>query len=182
MLGYTKQHKSVWETLQRDGRYVGKRKFVELELEEHAGIMMRVYDFLVQYSPNRQFKPADADYPIWFVVNPADVMLKEPDRLHLTFEVPEEKAAYINIAKWGAIMNYSYLPKDEADRQAHRDLLTAYGISDAEAVMTPFYPQIKRKIEASWQRLFDEDVRLGNDSAYGIIWELRKDWIVDVTE
>ena len=79
-------------------------------------------------------------------------------------------------------MNYSYIPADEADARRHRQLLRDYGTNDAKAYMTQFYPDIKREIVASWPRLFDESVKLGNDLKYGTIWELRKEWIDKVIQ
>ena len=54
------------------------------------------------------------------------------------------------------------------------------GISDVKACTTRFYPELRREIEESWLRLFDESIQLGNDLAYGLIWEIREEWIVRV--
>ncbi|MBR0332133.1 MAG: DUF3841 domain-containing protein, partial [Alistipes sp.] len=40
----------------------------------------------------------------------------------------------VNIAKWGAMLNYSYLPADEADHKRHQKLLRDYGVSDVKAL------------------------------------------------
>ncbi|MBR6554715.1 MAG: DUF3841 domain-containing protein, partial [Clostridia bacterium] len=88
----------------------------------------------------------------------------------------------VNIAKWGAILNYSYIPADEADDRRHKKLLRDYGVSDAKAFMTQFYPDIKREIIASWARLFDDRVQLGNDWCYGTIWEVKQEWITAVVD
>lgn len=96
--------------------------------------------------------------------------------------IDEEMITPINIAKWGAILNYSYIPVDEADRKRHRELLDAYGIDDVKAFMTQFYPAIKKEIVTSWDRLFDDNVKLGNDLKYGTIWEIRKEWVTKVIQ
>ena len=62
---WTKQHKAVLETLEREGRYVTKRQFVRYENEDCADLVLEVYDWLVQHGPNAAQKPADADYPVW---------------------------------------------------------------------------------------------------------------------
>ncbi len=46
--------------------------------------------------------------------------------------------------------------------------------------MFHFYPELKQEITDSWQRLFDPSVSAGNDSSYGTVWELRKEWLVQV--
>lgn len=52
----------------------------------------------------------------------------------------------VNAAKWGTMLNYSYIPADAQDAKRHRELLAQYGVSDAKAYMSQFYPQIKREI------------------------------------
>ena len=58
--------------------------------------------------------------------------------------------------------------------------LNALGLSDAKVCMFHFYPELKQEITDSWQRLFDPSVSAGNDSCYGTVWELRKEWLVQV--
>lgn len=96
--------------------------------------------------------------------------------------IDEEMVAPVNIAKWGAILNYSYIPADKEDAKQHKELLEMYGVDDAKAYMTQFYPVIKKEIVASWKRLFDENVKLGNDLKYGIIWEIRKEWVTKIIQ
>ena len=47
------------------------------------------------------------------------------------------------------ILNYSYIPADEDDAKRHKQLLADYGVSDAQAYMSRFYPQIKMEIMSS---------------------------------
>ena len=101
--------------------------------------------------------------------------------LRLELYTPEE-LALIHVGKWGMILNYSYIPADEADAARHKKLLADYRVSDVTAYMSQFYPAIKREIVASWDRLFDERIQLGGSHQYGIIWELRKEWIMDVIQ
>jgi hypothetical protein len=46
--------------------------------------------------------------------------------------------------------------------------------------MSQFYPEIKREIIKSWDRLFDARVDMGNPDCYGNIWEIKREWITDV--
>ena len=94
----------------------------------------------------------------------------------LELEIPPELVTPVNIAEWGMILNYAYIPAGEEDGQAHRKKLNALGLSDAKVCMSHFYPELKQEITDSWQRLFDPSVSAGNDSSYGTVWELRKEW------
>ena len=109
-------------------------------------------------------------------------MLLDDQSVILELSVDPALMTKINIFKWGKILNYSYIPKNEADAKAHIEMLELYGISDLKAFMTPFYPEIKRKIVDSWKRLFDDSVTLGNEECYGILWEIKKEWVVNIDQ
>lgn len=109
-------------------------------------------------------------------------MLPSPGTVILQLELERQSITPINIAKWGAILNYSYIPSDESDARAHRAKLAQMGLSDAKAFMSRFYPQLRQEIIESWQRLFDDDIQLGSPENYGLIWEIRKEWLVKVEQ
>lgn len=180
-LVWTKQHKNVLKELESFGRYTAKEEYILKDLDEHAHLVLEVYDWLVKNSPNAYTKPDDAEYPIWLSLNKEATMLPSRDRVILELEIDSSLITMVNINKWGAILNYSYIPADEEDGKDHRSILTQYGVSsDTKAYMSSFYPQIKRKIIDSWSRLFDDSIILGNDNKYGIIWEVRKEWISQI--
>lgn len=175
---WTKQHISVLQTLEREGRYVAKRQNIALDMGEDAGIVFEAYDWLTQHSPDAARRPDDADFPIWLSFSGEAAMLPSEGTALLQLQVDQNLITRVNIAKWGAILNYSYIPRDGQDALRHRALLQAYGVSDAKAYMTQFYPHIKREIIDSWQRLFDDSIQLGGPGEYGLIWEMKKEWLV----
>lgn len=175
---WTKQHLNVLDILERTGRYTAKRAYVDLDLEECAPLVQEVYDWLAARLPGR---PADAEYPVWVSYTNEAVMLPSPGTAILELCLPRELITSVNIEKWGAMLNYSYIPQNAQDARRHRQLLEDYGVSDAKAYLTQFYPQIKREIVSSWDRLFDETIILGSAAAYGTIWEVRKEWIEKIT-
>lgn len=177
MTVWTRQHESVLETLERTGRYTAKRDFIVKDLEEHAELVLEVYDWLAAHSPNVQYRPEEAEYPVWVSYTQEAVMLPSPGTALLELSIPEELIAPVNIEKWGAILNYSYIPSGPQDARRHRRLLEERGISDAKAYLSRFYPEIKSEIVASWDRLFDSQVLLGSAAAYGTVWELRREWV-----
>lgn len=173
---WTKQHISVWETLQRDGVY--HAKFAGIRHNEDAQLMMEAYRWLSCSIPNAQTRPAAAEFPIWLAFSRAGTMLPTPNTVLLELEIAPELVTHINIAKWGTILNCSYIAADEADARRHKQLLRDWGASDEKACMTPFYPHIKREIQDSWMRLFDDSIHVGSSECYGTIWEVRKEWVV----
>lgn len=178
---WTKQHGSVLDELEATGRYTVRREYVEMDLQEHAPLVLEVYDWLARHGPDAANRPADVELPVWVSYACETAMRLSGGTVLLELELPAERVTPVNIAKWGAILNYSYLPADDADARRHRALLEQYGVSDAKAYMTQFYPELRREIVESWERLFDEGVRLGSDACYGNLWEIRKEWVKQIT-
>ena len=175
---YTKQHAAVLETLERHGVHRAQRGPV---LQNEDSLLMRGgYDWLAEHLPQENRHPS-ADYPVWVSFSRDAAMLPGPGYVILELQVEESLLMRVNIAKWGAINNCSYLPLDASDERRHRREMEELGLSDVKACTSRFYPQQRKKIEDSWIRLFDDRVQLGNDLAYGLLWEVRKEWIQSVT-
>ena len=153
-----------------------------MDLQEHADLVLETYDWLVRSCPDAANRPADVEYPVWVSPSFETTMMADKNNVILELSIDPSLITRINIFKWGAMLNYSYIPVNEADGKAHDEMLKLYGVSDTKAYMSQFYPDIKREIIASWSRLFDESVSLGNPECYGTIWEIRKEWVVRVHE
>ena len=177
---WTKQSAVVWDILQREGIYHARR--ADILRTEEAALIGTAYDWLAQNTPGAGAKPKDAEYPIWLSFSRAAAMLPTPGTVVMELAVDPESITRVNIAKWGAILNYSYIPKDPADARRHQALLREYGTGDARAMMTPFFPQIRREITDSWKRLFDDSIQLGSPACYGNIWEVRREWIQQIIQ
>lgn len=176
---YTKQDRAVLQRLRQDGRYAPRRQ--EILRNEDASLMQRAYDWLAEALP-RQHRPADADYPVWLSFRADTAMLPTPGSCLMELEVDEALVTRIHVAKWGMINNCSYLPLDEADARRHAKKMSQMGVSDVKACTTPFYPELRREIEQSWDRLFDDRIQPGGPLCYGVIWEVRSEWIRKITE
>lgn len=175
---WTKQHISVWDTLQSQGVYHAKASGIFQN--EDAKLMMDAYRWLAANIPNAGTKPEGAEFPIWLAYSRAGTMLPTPDTVLLELEMDPSRITPVNIAKWGMILNCSYIPADARDKKRHSQLLQDWGTSDEKACMTQFYPQIRREIQESWRRLFDDAIQVGSPEVYGTIWEVRKEWVRNV--
>lgn len=179
---WTKQNRKILDELDQTGRYTAKRKYIEMDLQEHAGIMLEVYDWLSSHGPDSKNRPADVTYPVWVSFSKEATMLPDETSVILELEIDASLITRVNIEKWGMILNYSYIPQNAEDAERHQALLDAYGVSDAKAYMSRFYPDIKREIMLSWNRLFDPSIPVNSDSCYGNIWEIKKEWITQIVE
>ena len=175
---WTRQNKKILEDLEKNGRYIAKKHYIEADMEDTSPVVLAAYDWLVKHSPKAFLRPEDVEYLIWVSYEKEATMLPDSNTVVLELLIDPQLITPININKWGAILNYSYIPENEADAKRHQQLLQTYGVSDVKACMTQFYPQIKREIMDSWDRLFDPNVLLMRGSSeYGVIWEVKKEWV-----
>ena len=96
---WTKQHSSVWDTLEKTGRYTARREFIRKDLQEHAGLVLEVYDWLVGHGPDRMNRPPDADYPVWVSFARETTMLPSPGTVILELALDPARITPIHIGK-----------------------------------------------------------------------------------
>lgn len=178
---WTRQHTGIIDILERDGRYIAKREYIEAKMGEHAGLYTDVYSWYASRAASVAPKPGDVRYPIWVSLSEAETVGGSGDSVLLELLAPEAGLIVIDIDKWGLIVNYMYIPKDEADRAEHEKMLDSYRIDDAGAYMSPFYPNVKNKIRKSWDRLFDDSIVM-SPVKIGTLWEIKREWIEKITE
>ncbi|MBQ6440625.1 MAG: DUF3841 domain-containing protein [Mogibacterium sp.] len=178
---WTKQNKAVLNQLNAKGRFIADESFIRRELEDTADIMLFIYRWLADNMPAAD-RPDDVLFPVWVSFEKEATMFPEPGYAVLELRVDSDKVTKLDIAKWTRITNYAYIPADKADEAEHKRILEQYGTDNASAVMTQFWPELKRKIIDSWSRLFDDSIVLGSTNAYGLMWEVRKEWIRTVIQ
>lgn len=178
---WTKQHQNILQDLQGNGRYIVKREYIRNKMEEHSGIYLDTYSWLYQAVAGRMTIPADAKYPVWVSVTEESKIQNSEGNVILELTVPPDQILIMDLGKWGYIVNYMYLPRDEADEKAHEALLQKYRVDDPTAYMSAFYPNIRSKIIKSWDRLFDDSMEL-SPARVGIIWEVRQEWIIGIEQ
>lgn len=177
---WTKQNKGILQDLEKHGRYVVQEAYVRRTNAEDTALFLGVYRWLARKVEERVPKPADVSYPVWVTLAGSSAMLCSPQEVVLRLEVEEELLVPVDINKWALILNYAYIPATEEDARRHSETLALYGVDDARAYMTAFYPDIKREIVQSWNRLFDEDIVVHNRLHDAVIWEIRREWVKDV--
>lgn len=177
---WSKQHKNAYKELVQKGELTVSGRYIGKDLDEQGHLILPCYSWLALNHPQRYSKPSKAEFLIWLSYTQEGSMLAENDTLLLKLSIPKELVTPIHVAKWGTILNYSYIPLNEEDQKRHNLLLKDYGVSDAKAFMSEFYPAIKREIIESWPRLFDPKISLDSQTYYGTIWYLKKEWLREV--
>ena len=126
-------------------------------------------------------KPEDADYPIWAAADRKNALSGGSGYL-IKLKVPREKVILFDADKWNKILNLKYLPDNEKDLKDHKKMLNMYGIdSDSDIMLSPHYPKLKEKIKNSWQKLFEDDIS-NIEKIKAALWELRLEWVQDISE
>lgn len=176
---WTKQNANILDILEKEGRYIVKKEYIRQKMGDHANLYLEVYGWYRKEAEKIVPAPEDVAYPIWVSLNEGEQIANSDGNVILEIAVEEEELITMDIDKWGRIVNYMYIPKDDADQQSHDNMLKDYNTSDTKAYMSPFFPNIKKKIQKSWSRLFDDTYNLSS-MRVGTIWELKKEWIIKV--
>ena len=183
MKAWTRQVPQVWEELQETGRYLVLEEYVRAKNAEISDYYIALYRWLTEMCRSRVNMPAEAKFPIWLSLTEAQRLPAAPNTISLTLDVPEESLFVLDYDRWGYRVNLWYVPRDADDEAAHNAELARFGIgNEASLIMGEqgnHFPMLKRKIEASWQRVL-EAPNPNMDLNVGAIWEIRPEWVKEV--
>ena len=187
---YSPQAEAVWDAALRDGTAYSRREYIYKKYEESAGIFLAAYDAYIREAEKIVPRPETWAYPYWAFASMQQVDLSGGGRV-MTLSVPADEAVFFDAYDWYKVLRLSYIGENEADEAAFARELERRGIRDTlEAVLKPFYPDIKRKITDSWKRIFrhDEEIRKALESGRdpdieGVravqagLWCIKKEWL-----
>jgi len=181
---WTRQDKKILKSF-NDGIYRCKEDYINQKMENFSDYYKKLYQWYSKKAKAIVEKPDDSiKYPIWVSIDEDMQLQPNEDSVIIKLSIPKEKIVITDIEKWGYVVNFLYLPKDEADYKEHQETLKKYQINDPTALIMGdlgnFYPQLKRKVKKSWDRLFD-DYRI-SDIRQGTIWQIREEDIVEIIE
>jgi len=177
---WTRQDKGIIDILEKEGRYIAKKEYIDLKMEDCAKFYHEVYSWYASRAKDIVTKPEDVKYPIWVSISDDFMLQKTEDAVVLELEVDSESVIVMDTDKWDRVVNFWYVPLDERDEDEFEKKLRKHGIANSSAVyMSGFYPHLKKEIQRSWDRLFDNSYSL-SDMKQGTIWEIRKEWVKKV--
>lgn len=181
---YSAQGQAVRDALTKDGVCFSRRAYVQEKYGESAPVFLTAYDWFAQAAQAFVPKPANAEYPYWAF---ADLHSLEQslDQRVLTLRVPMAQAVFFDMYDWNKVLRLQYIGETEAEEKAFRKEMAACGLRETDVLLTGFYPDLKRRVQESWNRLFRHHaaVKAGNTAGVGAVqaalWELKEDWITD---
>ncbi|AHM56577.1 hypothetical protein EAL2_c12820 [Peptoclostridium acidaminophilum DSM 3953] len=179
---WTAQSKIVVDTIESKGIYHVKREFILNKYREISKLFLEPYDWFVGRASKIITPPPGAEYAIWMYANPGMISNYGPGDYIIEAEVPRDNVLMLDEGKWLRILNLSYIPLDSKDEERFKNSIREYGLThDSQAYTSNFYPALKREITRSWDRLFDDSIKL-SEFRMGALWELKREWIKEISE
>lgn len=180
---YTRQNDKTLYQLERDGRLINQRVYVELHFGDIAPLFMESYDWFTKEAAKRVPKPDDVKAPLWCSISAENCLKPIPGTVVYVLEVPEDQVIYFDDVKWDYVLNRIYLPKDKEDEQAYRRHLEEMGITNRfsffDGPYKGMYPEEEARIKESWKRIFEiDDWTIFN--VCGNLWEIKKAWVKQI--
>ncbi|MBQ6314751.1 MAG: DUF3841 domain-containing protein [Mogibacterium sp.] len=188
---YSPQAEPVWDAVMNDGTAYSRREYIYKKYEESAGIFLTAYDAYIREADKIVPRPEPWAYPYWAFASMQQVDLSGGGRV-MKLSVPVDETVLFDQYDWYKVLRLSYIGSNAKDEAEFRRELERRGIKDpSEAVLRPFYPDIKRKITDSWKKIFryDEEIKKAivsgrNPDAGGVraiqagLWCIKKEWLI----
>lgn len=177
---FTRQNDKTLLPLERDGRIINHRIYVELHFGDIADLFMESYDWFTKKASQIVPKPDDVEASIWCSISAENCLKPIPGTVVYVLEVPEEQVIYFDEVKWDYVLNRVYVPKDEVDNIEYRKHLDELGIKNRfeffEGRYKGMYPEEVARIRDSWNRVFEID-EWSIFNVCGNIWEIKSEWV-----
>ncbi len=181
---FSPQAEAVWQAVENEGIAFSRREYVQKKYEESAVIFLAAYDAYVREAEKIVPRPDDKAYPYWAFAS-EDMTDGSGGLRVMELRVPLEETVLFDQYDWYKVLRLSYIGETEEDEKAFARGLEMRGIRDSsEAVLRPFYPDVKRQITDSWKRLFRHDAAIKSGDASGVravqagLWQIKKEWLI----
>ncbi|MDO4671056.1 MAG: DUF3841 domain-containing protein [Aerococcus sp.] len=177
---YTRQHKHSLYELERCGRIINKEIYVRLHMAKDADYFSERYRIFVQMAEKRLPRPADSDYPIWCGISKQTALVPDEEQVLYCLNVPDDHLILFDGLKWDYVLNYLYVPLNDADNATFQQDVKALGVSDSFQFFygryAHLFPAMEERIANSWERIFTID-SMSPIRTQANLWEIRQEWI-----
>ena len=178
---WTRQNGLVMQEIERDGRFVCRERFLREKSDTISDYYIKSYRWLTDQARLRIHVEEGLYLPIWLALTESAKLPAAEGEVMLTLNVPEDELFVIDYNKWGYVLNYMYVPKDDDDERAHDEKLKACGIVNEAALIMGekgnMFPQLKSEILRSWPRCCTQSDDMKDN--VGCVWHVKKEWIED---
>ncbi|MGL6198396.1 MAG: DUF3841 domain-containing protein [Lachnospiraceae bacterium] len=177
---YTRQNDKTLLALERNGRILNHRAYVELHFGDIAPLFMESYEWFTREAAKRVPKPDDVEASIWCSISAENCLRPIPGTVVYVLDVPKDQVVYYDETKWDYVLNRIYIPKDAQDDEAYRKYIKDKGLSSRfeffQGKYKGQYPEEEKRIIESWSRVFEIE-SWSIFKVCGNIWEIKKEWV-----
>lgn len=180
---WTRQHVKSLDELQNNGVIRIHKKHLDEKFDEITDYIVYLYKWFVCAAEKRVPLPEGVDFPVWCSISEESMLRPTPDQVVYKLQVESSEIIYFDGMKWDYVLNHMYIPKDEKDAKQYAKELEAKGFVNGFSFINEktahFYPNERKKVMDSWNRIFEID----NWDIFRVqanIWEIRKDMIQDI--
>jgi len=177
---WTRQDEKVLEEIEASGSYRVKRQSIVKKYGDCSAVYLHVYEWFSEEASKRVARPDGVTYPVWLATGEKFKLNPVEGQVLLELEIDSSNLIIVDEAKWDYILNYWYIPKDEADGKRYNEELKRQGIhNETKMYMEDFHPILKRAVRASWDRLFENKIPLAAVNQV-TVWEIKREWVKKV--
>lgn len=178
---WTTQDKRALKEIESTGVYRAKLDNILGKYDNCSDIFINVYGWFARTAGEIVPKPEGVEFPVWVAFEKELSFGITENQVRLELQVESEDIISFDSGKWDYILNYWYIPENEADEREYNKKLDSYGIKNKSLIyMNNFYPILKREVEESWKRLFDPKIVISGINQ-ATLWEIRAEWIKSIT-
>ena len=187
---YSPQADIVWRAVNESGIAFSRREYIVSKYEESARIFLTAYDAYIHEAEKIVPRSDSSAYPYWAFASTENI---DPmGQKVMKLNVPIDEVVLFDQYDWYKVLRLSYIGETPEEEKAFARELEKRGIRDAsDAVLRPFYPDIKRKITDSWKKIFRHDAEIrkalmngtepeieGVRAVQAGLWYIKKEWLI----
>lgn len=180
---FTMQDKRSLDVLKRKGRFINKLEYASEHLGDIYEFFREKYTYFVNKASIMVSKPDDVKLPIWCSVSSKNCMRPDENSLVYVIKVPADKVIYFDGSKWDYVLNNHYVPSSKEDLENYYKYLKDNNFPNPFLIASNdykhLYPEEVKKIEQSYERIFDFS-EWNIFSIQANIWEITEDMIIKI--
>ena len=184
IIAWTRQNGLVMQEIERDGRFICRERFLREKSDTISDYYIKAYRWLTDQARLKIHIEDGLYLPIWLALTESAKLPAAEGEVMLTLQVPEDELFIIDYNKWGYVLNYMYVPKDDDDERAHDEKLQSAGVKNEAALIMSdtgnMFPQFRSEILRSWPRCCTPSDDMKDN--VGCVWHVKKEWIESVEE
>ena len=181
---WTRQVSEIMKEIEENGIYKVKEEYIRKKNDTISDYYLKLYKWFTREAKKYIETEDEYLYPIWFSVSDEFRLRPVEGTVTLKLKIPSKDILLCNYDAWGYVVNYFYVPLDEADKLRHKEELAKYGLTSEDKLFLTakgnFYPLLKRDVEKSWERIFTLKPDDEKACLVAVVWEIKKEWIEEV--